>query len=254
MKKIIVSALAIIASAATAHAFDAVQDVDPATAKADHPFKILGMAPGMTFEEIKAGAAEHDIGLYLKTGTYGIRSGAKSVSYETELKFDTTLYDNYYMYKNLPEYDRMNGNMSSPASGSVATSISRSFRIPMAEAPSWESVMTKLVNSYGEPSYTENEESYWILDGEGNHVEGNPEEIEGGCVIPSSNFNYTPAEDLDQNFCSAVYFAKGHANSLGLTATFRIQDINLYIADVAAMSAQMEAEIEKDAEETDLDL
>jgi hypothetical protein len=254
MKKIILSSISVLATTVAAQAFDVTQDVDPAAVQADYPYKILGMAPGMTYEEIKTVAKDRDIGLYLKSGTYGIRMGAKSVSFDIEKKFDTTLFDNYRMYRNLPEYDRLTGNMSSPAAGSVATRISRSFRLPVDEAPSWDSVMAKLVESYGEPSYTDGDGNHWVHDAEGKKVEGDPETLADGCVIPSPGFDFMPAEDLDENYCSVEFTVSGQMGNIGLTAYFSLYDINLQMADIKSMSAQMEAEMNAEAKPTDLDL
>lgn len=256
MKKLLISAALVFAAATSAHAFEVKQDVDPAQVKADHPFKILGTAPGMTYEEIEAEADKHDIRLYLKEGVYGIRGGTKSASFEGPLSFNTTRYDNFAMYRNLEEYDRMGGSMSSPASGSVSTHIERSFRIPLADAPSWDSVVKSLTDAYGAPSY---EEEYgpglfWILDANGEKVEGNPEKMDDGCVVPASGFDYTPAEDLDKNFCSVLFHVTGTFNNSGLTARFRLQDIALQIADTKSMSTQLEDEINADSKGSKLDL
>lgn len=257
MKKMLISAATIFAVATSAAAFEVKQDVDPAKVKAEHPFKILGTAPGMTYEEIEVEADKHDIGLYLEEGVYGIRSGAKSASFEGPLSFNTTRFDNFAMYRNLDEYDRMGGQMSSPASGSVAVLVERSFRIPLADAPSWDSVVKSLTDTYGAPSYQEEYNRpglFWILDANGEKVEGNPEKIEGGCVVPASGFEYTPAEDLDKNFCSVLFHATGVFNSSGLTARFRLQDIALQIADTKSMSAQLEDEINSETKGSKLDL
>ncbi|MFX4300242.1 hypothetical protein [Pseudosulfitobacter pseudonitzschiae] len=256
MKKLLISAALAFAAATSAQAFDVKQDVNPAEVKADHPFKILGTVPGMTYEEIEAEADKHDIGLYLKEGVVGVRSGVKSASFEGPLSFNTTLYDNFAMYRNLDEYDRMGGDMSSPASGSVSTHIERSFRIPLADAPSWDSVIQDLTDAYGAPSYEQEVGPglFWILDANGEKVEGNPKKMDDGCVVPSAGFRYTPAEDLERNFCSVQFHVTGTFNSSGLTARFHLQDIALQIADTKSMSAQLEDEINAETKGSKLDL
>lgn len=254
MKKIFAPIMAVCTMISPAYAFEPKANVDSASSKADQPFNILGATSGMTFDEVKEAVAEHKFGLYLEEGTYGIRSGSKSVSFEMPMSFDTRLYDNPSMYRNLPKYDRLRGELSSPAAGSVVTFIERSFRIPIEKAPSWDSVMAKLVSAYGEPSYSDHIGNYWIFDSTGALVEGKPNVFDGGCIAPSVSFEFMSTSDLDKNFCLAVYFATGKNNSYGLTARFHYHDIKLKIADARAMSEQMEAEITAETKETDLDL
>ncbi len=256
MKKILISSAVFLSFCTAAHAFEVVQDVDPAVSSINHPFKILDVAPGMPFEDIKEAARNHEIGLSLEAGTYGIRGGTKSVSYDTEISFKTPLFESPAMYRNLPEYDWMKGRMSSPASGSVATYIERGFRIPMDAAPSWDSLIAQLVQSYGEPSFEKphGNGTYWILDADGTRVDGDPSMSEGGCQIPPHAFSYQPADYFNQNFCSIVYMVSGTYNHMGLTARFYIQDVALQMADMKAMSAQMDAEMNLDSKPSDLDL
>lgn len=254
MKKMSMIAALVFGSVTAANAFEVEQNVDLKSAQAAYPYKILGLQAGMTFEEVEQAVAERDMVLYVDEGTNTLSGGSKSVSYDTQMSFNTMGFDNIYMYRNLDEYDRMGGEISSPAAGSVTTSIERSFKMPAVDAPSWESILKQLTDAYGEPSYASPlGENVWVLNAAGEQVAGNPAETEE-CVVPAWGFRYMDEQELDQEFCSASFTVKGDKGPHGLVVSFRIQDISLQIADIASMSAQIEAEMAQDTEASNLDL
>ena len=87
-------------AATPALAFVLTSVVNPADVLTDHPYRILGLAPGASYEEIAAAASERSIPLYPQEGVMTVTSGGTKIGLNVTYGFQTHGYDNPYLYQN----------------------------------------------------------------------------------------------------------------------------------------------------------
>jgi hypothetical protein len=162
--------LAVVA-AAPAMALDLDLAIAPAAIVSDHPYRILGLAPGATYAEIETLAAERGIALYAQEGVMTVTSGGTRIGLNVTYGFQTHGYDNPFLYQNETEYEFMQGVLSTNATGNVAISISRSLGIPLPEAPSLQALRKQVIDQFGEPTLIDRALSFdraiWVHDLDG---------------------------------------------------------------------------------------
>ncbi|WP_322890627.1 MULTISPECIES: hypothetical protein [unclassified Yoonia] len=145
--------------------------IAPAGIVTDHPYRILGLAPGATYEEIEAVTSERGIPLYAQEGVMTVTSGGTRIGLNVTYGFQTHGYDNPFLYQNETEYEFMQGVLSTNATGNVAISISRSLGIPLPEAPSLDALRKQVIDQFGEPTLIDRELSFdraiWVHDLDG---------------------------------------------------------------------------------------
>ena len=138
--------------ATPALSFDLTLAVDPATITTDHPYRILDLAPGASYEEIATAATARGIPLYPQEGVMTVTSGGTKLGLNVKYGFQTHGYDNPYTYQDKVKYEFMQGSLSTEATGNVAVSVSRSLGIPLPEAPSLEALRKQVIDEFGEPT------------------------------------------------------------------------------------------------------
>lgn len=138
--------------ATPALSFDLTLAVDPATITIDHPYRILDLAPGASYEEIATAATARGIPLYPQEGVMTVTSGGTKLGLNVKYGYQTQGYDNPYLYQNEAKYEFMQGSLTTDATGNIAVSVSRSLGIPLPEAPSLEALRKQVIDEFGEPT------------------------------------------------------------------------------------------------------
>ncbi len=138
--------------ATPALSFDLTLAVDPATIITDHPYRILDLAPGASYEEIATAATARGIPLYPQEGVMTVTSGGTKLGLNVKYGYQTRGYDNPYTYQDKVKYEFMQGSLSTAATGNVAVSVSRSLGITLPEAPSLEALRKQVIDEFGEPT------------------------------------------------------------------------------------------------------
>lgn len=141
-----------ILAATPALSFDLTLAVDPATITIDHPYRILDLAPGASYDEIATAATARGIPLYLQEGVMTVTSDGTKLGLNVKYGYQTHGYDNPYLYQNEAKYEFMQGSLTTDATGNVAVSVSRSLGIPLPEAPSLEALRKQVIDEFGEPT------------------------------------------------------------------------------------------------------
>jgi hypothetical protein len=139
-------------AATPAFSFDLTKAIDPATILTDHPYRILDLAPGASYEEIAATATARGIPLYPQEGVMTVTSGGTKLGLNVRYGYQTQGYDNPYTYQDMVKYEFMQGSLPTDATGNVAVSVSRSLGIPLPEAPSLEALRKQVIDQFGEPT------------------------------------------------------------------------------------------------------
>ncbi|MBR2655641.1 MAG: hypothetical protein IKD58_03970 [Loktanella sp.] len=226
--------------------------VNPAEHTSNHPYDILGLKPGGTYEELGAVASERGIPVVEQEGTYSLSIGGAQFAMDFAYAFNTAGLENIYSYRNRPEWEGISGSLASPAAGSVITRINRTLGIPLNQNVTSDSVLAQLTEKYGPPGYVEDYGSayIWAHDGDGNLVTE-----AGTCTFPERIFAYMSLEQMEsENFCSVVFTFSTMTHSAAREFRFSITDIDLYMADVKAASEQIDAFFETPTSPSKLDL
>lgn len=248
--------LALSLSATAALSMDVAQNLTVEDIQSEYPYRILGLKPGMKYADIEAAAKERKIPLYAQGGTYGLTLGDKEASFNLDYEFNTLGYDNIYQYRDFESWDRIAGEISSPAtSGGVVTYLNRDFKRPVSDGIKGEEIMAQVVATYGEPSFVKESESFWVHDENGVKLDVDPETIEGGCKIPSAGMKYIEAAEFEATtYCSVVFSVKAFSGRNGTNAYFKLKDIKLQMEDNAEISRQIDVELGSEIKPTNLDL
>lgn len=251
----VISALA----ATPAFAFDLALSVDPAAITTEHPYKILGVAPGASYEEIEAAASERSIPLYAQSGVMTVTSAGRSIGLNVTFGFQTSGYDNPYLYQNEVDYEFMQGFLSTDATGNVAVSISRTLGIPLPDAPSLEALRKQVIDEFGEPTLIDKElgfdRAFWIHDVDGVKIAaGEIDTIPENCGGPAQ-FQIIDPQTMETG-CSVFYEVAFQQKQSHTLIRFTIVDYVLRDRDRVEAAQQINAEIAgaADDEASKLDL
>lgn len=240
--------------AQSAAAFDMQKTVD-APAPPSYPFRILDAYPGMTVAEAQAAVASRELELSETGGTLTLRSpSGASISVDMPVAFGTVGYGHPMHHRDSLDAHYVRGDLTSPASGSVISTISRTMHSPAAETPAFGAVLAQLVGLYGEPSFADGSYAIWKLDPQGNLLG------DVSCSIHVSHeFRYLQPTNRDTNVACGVEFrvSRGtHATLNGEVGglSFTLIDHELMRRDAIAASEQLDAAMAADHEASDLDL
>lgn len=164
------------------------QAVDPREFVVDHPFRISGMQPSDGLESIISKQAEQGRNISKKSSGYRMTrtdGGLFEVFWDVTFSSGMPLKGNPYA-AGLGSTNRtdsaVNGELTSPASGSAVASLSRILSREASDTDtSVARIMTSVKSVYGEPLYSIDQKNsnrykkhYWIVDLPGQ----TPEEIE----------------------------------------------------------------------------
>lgn len=259
--KLSVLPLALLSALVTTPAlsFDLDLAVDPAGVVTEHPYQILGLAPGATFEAIAALADERGIPIYAQEGVMTVTSGATRLGLNVTYGFQTHGYDNPYLYQNETDYDFLQGALSTDATGNVAVSVSRSLGIPLPEAPGLEAVRKQVIDQFGEPSFTDTDLGFdravWVHDADGARIA--PGVID---ALPDNCGGQPQFQIVDpltvQTGCTVIYEVAFRQMPSHTLIRFTIVDYGLRDTDRIEAAEQINAAIAgmNDAAASDLDL
>lgn len=200
--------VAAILAASPAFSFDLTLAVDPATIIIDHPYRILDLAPGASYEEIATAATARGIPLYPQEGVMTVTSGGTKLGLNVKYGFQTHGYDNPYTYQDKVRYEFMQGSLSTEATGNVAVSVSRSLGIPLPEAPSLEALRKQVIDEFGEPTLIDKDLGFdraiWIHGVDGKKIaSGEITAMPENCGGPAQFQIIDPATVVTG--CSVVY-------------------------------------------------
>jgi len=245
MHRLVLPIIATLA-ATPAFAFDLTLAVDPAEIITDHPYRIVGVAPGASYEEIAAAANERSIPLYAQSGVMTVTGGGTSLGLNVTYGFQTTGYDNPYLYLNEVSYEFMQGFLSTDATGNVAVSVSRSLGIPLPEAPSLEALRKQVIDEYGEPTLIDTELGFdralWIHDVSGDKIAaGEIDAMPENCGGPAQ-FQIIDPQTIETG-CSVVYEVAFQQRQSHTLIRFTIVDYLLRDTDRIEAAKQINAEI-----------
>lgn len=229
-----------LATATPAAALEIVSVTDPAEVAVASDYKILGVQPGDTFEEIKAAANENGIGIAAQKGTLKVTLGDRQVAVDLTFGFNTPGYENQITYRYEDNWNIMSGSLTSDATGNVATAIYRSVAYPLASAPAWESVLKQLTETYGEPTLMEGTKASWITDKAGETMApGTLTALPESCG-PGTQFTYAGPDYVEAE-CGVIYSVAYVVDSYNTQLNFGLIDFALRDADRIAASAQIDA-------------
>ncbi|MCL3882673.1 hypothetical protein [Marivita sp. GX14005] len=161
-----------VLAASPALSFDLTPVVDPADIVTDHPYRILDLAPGASYDELEAAASARGIPLYPQEGIMTVTMNGTQIGLNVTYGYQTHGYDNPYLYQNETKFEFMQGFLSTNATGNVAVSVSRSMGIPLPEAPSLDALRKQVIQEFGEPTFMDKDLGFdraiWIhsVDGE----------------------------------------------------------------------------------------
>lgn len=239
-------AVVVMLAATPALSLDLTLAVDPATIITDHPYRILDLAPGATYDEIAAAATARDIPLYAQEGVMTVTNGGQRIGLNVRYGFQTQGYDNPNLYQNEDKYEFMQGFLSTDTTGNVAVSVSRSLGIPLPEAPSLEALRKQLIDQYGEPTFLEEQygvnRTFWIHDADGTKIApGVIDAMPANCGGPAQFQIIDPAKV--ETGCSVVYEVDLVPMRAHMLIRFTIVDYRLRDADRIEAAKQINAAI-----------
>ncbi|MBW4974067.1 hypothetical protein KZZ08_10580 [Roseovarius mucosus] len=245
--------------ATPALAFNLKLTIDPQEVRVDHPYQIIGLAPGASYAEIAAAASERGIPLYEQRGVMTINHPDAKIGLDVAYGFQTTGYDNPYLYQNETEYEFMQGFLSTDATGNVAVSVSRNLGIPLPKAPSLEAVRKQVIDQFGEPTLVDKDLGFhraiWIHDVDGAKIApGTIDAMPENCGGHAQFTLVAPA--TVETGCSVTYEVAFKQMQSHTLIRFTIVDYLLRDADRVEAARQINAEIAGigDDEASDLDL
>jgi hypothetical protein len=238
----------------SAAAFDMEQTVEAAVPPA-YPFRILDAYPGMTFAEMQAAMAVKELELSEARGTLTLRStSGASISAEMPVSYATVGFETPMHHQGSTDAHYVLGDLTTPASGSVVATITRTMHFPPADATPFGALLAQLTDLYGAPSSADGSTAIWRLDPEGNKL---------GDVSCSSQvshaFRYLQPDNRDMNsVCGAEYIMTHWTSQTGNGAvtkiTFTLIDHALLRRDAIAASEQLDAGMTATHEASDMDL
>jgi hypothetical protein len=253
-KMVATGVIGMFALATSASAFDMKQTVD-ATVPPAYPFRILDTYPGMTFAEMQAAMAVKELELAVASGTLTLRStSGTSISVEMPISFATVGYETPVLHQGSPDAHYVLGDLTTPASGSVVGTITRTMHFPPAEATPFGALLAQITELYGAPSYADGSTAVWRLDPEGNKLGDVP------CSSQVSHaFQYLQPGNRDMNNACGVEYSMTHwtsqtANGAVTRITFTLIDHELLRRDAIAASDQLDAGMTATHEASDMDL
>ena len=245
--------------ATPAMALDLDLAIAPSEIVTDHPYRILGLAPGATYEEIEAVASERGIPLYAQEGVMTVTSGGTRIGLNVTYGFQTHGYDNPFLYQNEVEYEFMQGVLSTNATGNVAISVSRSLGIPLPEAPSLEALRKQVIDEFGEPTLIDRELSFdraiWVHDIDGVQIApGAIDAVPENCGGQAQFIIVDPA--TVETGCSVTYEVAFRQMASHTVIKFTIVDYLLRDTDRIEAAEQINAAIAGTGDDapSDLDL
>jgi hypothetical protein len=254
---VVAGVIGLLAMTSAAPAFDMQQTVDVA-APPDYPFRILDAYPGMSFAEIQTAMAVKELELAEASGTLTLRStSGASISTDMPVSFATVGYETpvHRLHRQgSPDAHYVLGDLTTPASGSVVGTITRTMHFPPAEATPFGSLLAQLTELYGAPSYADGSTAIWRLDPEGNKL---------GDVLCSSQvshaFRYLQPGNRDMTIACGVEYSVTHGTSQTASGavtriTFTLIDHELLRRDAIAASEQLDAGMIATHEASDMDL
>lgn len=246
--------IGLLALATSASAFDMKQTVEAAVPPA-YPFRILDAYPGMTFAEMQTAMAVKELELAEASGTLTLRStSGASISAEIPVSYATVGFETPMHHQGSTDAHYVLGDLTTPASGSVVATITRTMHFPPAEATPFGALLAQLTELYGTPSSADGSTAIWRLDPEGNKL---------GDVSCSSQvshaFRYLQPDNRDMNsVCGAEYVMTHWTSQTGNGAvtkiTFTLIDHALLRRDAIAASEQLDAGMTATHEASDMDL
>jgi hypothetical protein len=243
--------------------YDALATTAPAATR-PYGFAILGVKPGMTIADALVLIEAH-LGKELLPvgGTLQITSpDGKAFRTELRVGYETPSIDFFLRNQSQDPFDNIMIDVSTPAIGSVVTSIRREVRVPAGEGPDGAGLRAQLEGLYGAPSEIRVGESRWVwaedldyapiplpADASAYHLACDP-------GLPTDGrYSYQQNDTLDgPRKCGVTSTAVHRPGGATITMDFRLTDYNLIEADRAAANAQIDGKLSGDTQPADMKL
>lgn len=259
----ILNLIPILMIAATpAAAFEIKQVEDPAELIGEYPYHILGLKPGVSFEDVKAVADERGLPVYVQSGTMTVGQGASGVGVKMDFGFRTRGFESMAGHRYDSDWEYLQGELTTDATGSVAVELKRGLAFDPTDAPSYEAFRAQVVGEFGEPTYTDegatNVSMVWLHDAEGNKIESVERDSLGQVpLMPncggSARFNIVQPDDVVTE-CSVRYGVSYMRLRESTRISFSLMDQGLRDADRIEAAKQLIEEIEGGGKASNLDL
>lgn len=243
--------------------YDTLETAAPAAPRS-YDFAILGVRPGMPIEDALALIAAHLGKDLLPVGGTLQVTGPDGKAFRNELRvgYETPGIDFVLRNQSQEPFDNIMIDVSTPAIGSVVTSIRRELRVPASEGPDGAGLRAQLEGLYGAPSEIRVGESRWVwaadldyapiplpADASAYHLACDP-------GLPTDGrYSYQQNDTLDgPRKCGVTYTAVHRPGGATITMDFRLTDYNLIEADRAAANAQIDGKLSGDTQPADMKL